>query len=41
LAEDSIDPIDDLRGSARYKRRVVGALVERAILRCTEAAGAA
>jgi carbon-monoxide dehydrogenase medium subunit len=41
LAESSIEPIDDLRGSARYKQRVVGALVERAILQCAAQGGAA
>jgi carbon-monoxide dehydrogenase medium subunit len=31
LTERVIDPIDDLRGSASYKRRISGALVERAL----------
>ncbi len=33
LVERSIDPIDDIRGSASYKRRVAGVLAERALAR--------
>lgn len=36
LAEAAIDPLDDLRGSARYRKRIVGALVERALQQSIE-----
>jgi aerobic carbon-monoxide dehydrogenase medium subunit len=33
IVEETIEPIDDMRGSASYKRRVAGALAERALER--------
>jgi carbon-monoxide dehydrogenase medium subunit len=39
IVERTIDPIDDMRGSAAYKRRVAGVLAERAIARCFEQGG--
>jgi len=39
IVERAIEPIDDMRGSASYKRRVAGALAERALERCSEQGG--
>ncbi|MFO1080429.1 MAG: xanthine dehydrogenase family protein subunit M [Reyranellaceae bacterium] len=36
LAADAAAPIDDVRASARYRRLLVAALVERALTRCRE-----
>ena len=40
IASEDAEPIDDLRGSAWYKRRIVGVLVERALRRAAERAAA-
>jgi CO/xanthine dehydrogenase FAD-binding subunit len=37
LAASSVAPIDDVRGSAAYRRHVLGALVERFLSRAAEA----
>ncbi len=39
LVEAAVDPIDDLRGSAAYKRRVAGAIAERALERAINQGG--
>jgi carbon-monoxide dehydrogenase medium subunit len=39
LVEAAVDPIDDLRGSAAYKRRIAGVVAERAIRQCLAGAG--
>ncbi len=39
LAADAAEPVDDVRGSARYKRAVVQTFVERALTRAHEIAG--
>lgn len=39
IVERTLEPIDDLRGSASYKRRVAGALTERALERCIKQGG--
>jgi carbon-monoxide dehydrogenase medium subunit len=36
VAADQVTPIDDVRASARYRRLLVAALVERALLACVE-----
>ncbi len=41
IAADSIKPIDDVRGSAEYRRRTVAALVDRALERIADGAEAA
>ncbi|MDE2766295.1 MAG: xanthine dehydrogenase family protein subunit M, partial [Chloroflexota bacterium] len=40
IAAEDAEPIDDLRGSAWYKRRIVRVLVERAVRRAAERAAA-
>ena len=39
IVERAIEPIDDMRGSASYKRRVAGVLAERALERCIDQGG--
>ena len=39
-AAEEADPVDDVDGSAAYKRRLVGVLLRRAVLRAAERAGA-
>jgi carbon-monoxide dehydrogenase medium subunit len=39
LVEAAVEPIDDLRGSAAYKRRVSGVIAERALAQCLARAG--
>jgi aerobic carbon-monoxide dehydrogenase medium subunit len=36
---DALEPIDDMRGSAGYKRRLAAALAERTLTRCIEQGG--
>jgi len=41
LVEAAVEPIDDLRGSAHYKRRIAGVTAERAIRQCFVQGGVA
>jgi carbon-monoxide dehydrogenase medium subunit len=40
LVSDAVDPIDDIRGSAAYKRKLAGVQAERALQLCTAMGGA-
>lgn len=41
LASEAVDPIDDLRGSAWYKKEIVAVLARRAVEECVRRAGSA
>ena len=36
IAADAVTPIDDVRASARYRKLLVAALVERALVACSD-----